>query len=114
MRYDMLIAASQASMCRGVTLLVLRWLKYRGKLQAVHWRAAARGLSAIETAIETVKRYIFSRQLSEGHISVVAKCRSFVFNLQIQSRKQLEIDGFLKLIHKMPTRLRNKMLPSCF
>jgi len=47
--------------------------KIRGKLQAVHWRAAARGLSASETAIETVKRYIFSRKLSEGLISVVAK-----------------------------------------
>jgi len=56
----------------------------RGKLQAVLWRAAARGLSAIETAIETVKRYIFSRQLSEGQLSVVANCGNFDFNLQIQ------------------------------
>jgi len=61
--------------------------KIRGKLQVVHWRAAARGLSASETAIGTVKRDIFSRQLSEGHISVVVKCGSFVYNIQTQSKK---------------------------
>jgi len=33
--------------------------KIRGKLQAFHWRAAARGLSASETAIGTVKRDVF-------------------------------------------------------
>jgi len=106
MRYDMLIAASQASMCRGVTLLVLRWLKYRGKLQAVHWRAAARGLSAIEN----VKRYIFSRQLSEGHISVVAKCRSFVYNIQTQSKKQLKSTFFF---FKKKKNLFQKCLLTC-
>jgi len=56
--------------------------KIRGKFQVVHWGAAARGLPASETAIETVdKRDVFSRQLSEGQ---KAKCASFVYNLQIQ------------------------------
>jgi len=32
--------------------------KTRGEV-AVHWRAAARGLPASETAIETVKREVF-------------------------------------------------------
>jgi len=68
--------------------------KIRGKLQAVHWRVAACGLPASETAIETVKRDVFSTQLSEGQISVVAKCGSFVYNLQIQSKKQFKIDVF--------------------
>jgi len=88
--------------------------KIRDKLDAFHWRVAARGLPASETAIETVKRDVFSRPLSEGHISVVAKCGSFVYNLQIQSKKQLKIDVFLKVMQKMPTRLHNKIYRSCF
>jgi len=77
---------------RGAPLLVfLQMAKIRGKLEAIHWRVAARGLPASETAIETVKCDVFSRPLSEGHISVVAKCGSFVFNLQIQSKKQCEV-----------------------
>jgi len=65
-------------------------------LQAVHWGAAARGLPASVTAIETVKRDVFSRQLSEGHISVVAECGSFFYNVKIQSKRQSKIDVFLK------------------
>jgi len=38
---------------------------------------AARGLSAIETAIETVKRDVFSREVNEGPRSVVAKSSQF-------------------------------------
>jgi len=66
--------------------------KIRGKLQAFHWRAAARRLPASETAIETVKRDVFSRQLSEGQISVAAEC--FVYNLQIQPKKEVKIEVF--------------------
>jgi len=56
----MLIAASQASIyaSRGDTAR-LQMAKIRGKLQAVYWRAAARGPSASETAIQTVKRCFF-------------------------------------------------------
>jgi len=90
--------------------------KIRGKLQAVHWGAAARGLPASGTAIETVKRDVFSRQLSEGQISVVAKCGSFVYNSQSQSKKQFKIDGFFLIIQKKNAYLLtyNKMCPSCF
>jgi len=75
--------------------------KIRSKLQAVHWRAAARGLPASETAIETVKVYIFSRQLSEGHTSVVATWGSFVYNIQTQSEKKtIENRRLLKELFK--------------
>jgi len=45
--------------------------KIRGKLEAVHWRVAARGLPASETVIETEKRDIFSRPLS---MRVILSC----------------------------------------
>jgi len=74
--------------------------KIRGELKAVHWRVAARGLPASETSIESIKRDVFSRPLSEGHISVVAKCGSFVYNLHIQSKKTIEIEGFFLICKK--------------
>jgi len=97
---------------RGATAR-FKWLKYAVSWKlSVHWTVAARGLPVSETAIETVKRHVFPRPLSEEHISVVAKCGSFVVNLS-QSKKQLKIDVFF-LNGKMPTRLHNKMFPSCF
>jgi len=88
MRYKMLIAASRGSICvagRHCSSSIMA--KIRGKFQAIHRRAAARGLPAIITAIETVRRDVFSRQLSDGQITVVVKCEGFVYNLHIQSKK---------------------------
>ena len=86
-----------------------RMAKTRCKLQAVHWRAASRGLPAIKT----VKHFFLPKEVSEWLYSVVAKCGSFVYNLQFQSKKQSKIDGFLKFIQEMPACLHNKMSPSC-
>jgi len=64
--------------------------KTRGKLQAVHWRAEARALPAFKTE----KRYVFSKEVNEGQSSVVAKCGSFVYNLQIQSKNNQKSTAF--------------------
>jgi len=64
MRFNMLIAASRVQFASRGDTIRLQMAKIRGMLQAVHWRAAARRLPASETAIETVKRDVFSRQLS--------------------------------------------------
>jgi len=60
--------------------------KIRGKLQAAHWRVAARGLRASETAMKTVKRDVSSRQLSE-----VRGGGCFEIFLTVVSQKRLVI-----------------------
>jgi len=68
MRNNMLIAASQASIVSRGDSARLQMAQIRGELRAVHWRAAARGLPASETAIETLRRDVFfSRQSSEAY-----------------------------------------------